>query len=282
LGFWCVEDLQKDHRQEEVFIIPVGIKYSYITPPWQKIDQLLTRLEVDSGLGIFASSDNDKERGKNLYSRLLRLASYLISEMEEFYHKFYHQQFPEIEIIENYENEILIIRLQRLMDTALKVCEQYFNVSCQGNFIDRCRKLEEAGWNYIYRDDITNIDDLPPLKKGLADWVAAEASLKMQHMRIAESFVAITANYILEEPSADRFAETILLMFDMFAKIKNSTSKGRPNLGYKQAKITIGTPISVTERWQNCQGDKKALRQGVNDLTGDLFKVLQELVIGNW
>ncbi|MBD2137126.1 1-acyl-sn-glycerol-3-phosphate acyltransferase [Anabaena sp. FACHB-1237] len=281
LGFWCVEDIEKNHRQEEVFIIPVGIKYSYINPPWQKINQLLSRLEIDSGLGIFVSSDNYEyqEREKHLYVRILRLANYLISEMEGFYQKFYHQKFPVIEIVETYENEILIIKLHRLMDTALNVCEQYFNVPCQGNFIDRCRKLEEAGWNYIYRDDITNIDNLSPLQKGLADWVAAEASLKMNHMRIAESFVAVTANYILENPTADRFAETLLLMFDMVSRIKDSSSKGRPNLGYKQAKITIGTAISVTERWQSCQGDKQVLRQGVSNLTEDLFKRLEEFVI---
>lgn len=287
LGFWCVEDIEKNDRQEEVFIIPVAIKYSYINPPWRKIDQLLTKLEIDSGLEVFVGSDNYQYPNieKNLYVRILRLANYLISEMEVFYQKFYHQKFSVIEIVETYENEILIVKLHRLMDTALKVCESYFNVPCQGNFIDRCRKLEEAGWNYIYRDDITNIDNLSPVQKGLADWVAAEASLKMNHMRIAESFVAITANYILEKPTADRFAETLLLMFDMVSRIKdssyNSRSKGRPNLGYKQAKITIGTPISITKRWQSCQGDKKALRQGVSHLTEDLFKRLEELVIGD-
>ncbi|MDP5017598.1 MAG: 1-acyl-sn-glycerol-3-phosphate acyltransferase [Dolichospermum sp.] len=278
LGFWCVEDLQKAHREEQVFIIPIGIKYSYVNPPWQKIDSLLSKLEADSGLSVTEISANGKEQEGILYQRVLRLAAYLISEMEEFYRRFYHQEFTEIIDLELPENEVLIIRLHRLMDTALKITEKYFNIQSQGNYIDRCRRLEDAGWNYIYRDDIADIQSLPPFKRGLADWVAEEADLKMQHMRIAESFVAVTANYILEKPTPERFAETILLMFDMLSRIKDSTLPGRPRLGLKQAMISVGKPILVNERWENCQGNKQALRKGVSELTKDLQVMLEELI----
>jgi 1-acyl-sn-glycerol-3-phosphate acyltransferase len=278
LGFWCVEDLKKANREEQVFIIPIGIKYSYVNPPWQKIDRLLSKLEADSGLPITELSQTGKEREGILYQRVLRLAAYLISEMEEFYHRFYHQDFPEIISSEVPINEVLITRLHRLMDTALKITEKYFNLQSQGNFIDRCRRLEDAGWNYIYRDDIADIQSLPPFKRGLADWIAEEADLKMQHMRIAESFVAVTANYILEKPTPERFAETLLLMFDMLSRIQDSTLPGRPRLGLKQSMILVGEPINVSTRWENCQGNKQALRKGVSDLTQDLQVMLEELI----
>ncbi|MFM7408456.1 MAG: lysophospholipid acyltransferase family protein [Cuspidothrix sp.] len=277
LGFWCVEDLHKANREEQVFIIPIGIKYSYVNPPWQKIDWLLSKLEADSGLDVTGISENGKQEDI-LYQRVLRLAEYLISEMEEFYRRFYHKDFTEVITEGNPVNEVLLARLHRLMDTALTITEEYFNVQHQGNFIDRCRRLEEAGWNYIYRDDISDIQSLPPLKRGLADWVAEEADLKMQHMRIAESFVAVTANYIQEKPTAERFAETILLMFDMLSRIKDSTLPGRPRLGWKQAMIFVGEPISVNERWENCQGNRQALRKGVSNLTQDLQIILQKLI----
>ncbi|MBK1986439.1 1-acyl-sn-glycerol-3-phosphate acyltransferase [Sphaerospermopsis aphanizomenoides BCCUSP55] len=279
LGFWCVEDLQKANRQETVFIIPISIKYSYVNPPWSKIDWLLSKLEADSGLPVTEINQTGKQPEEILYQRILYLAEYLITEMEEFYHRFYHRDLPAITSeATTPANEVLITRLHRLMDTALQVCEQYFNVQAQGSFIDRCRRLEEAGWNYIYRDDIADINSLPPFKRGLADWVAEEADLRMQHMRIAESFVAVTANYIQEKPTADRFAETILLMFDMLSRIKDSTLPGRPRLGLKQAMINVGEPICVTERWEACQGNKQASRQGVSDLTKDLFVALEELI----
>jgi hypothetical protein len=278
LGFWCVEDMKKANREEQVFIIPISIKYSYVNPPWQKIDWLLSKLEADSGLPITELSQTGKEREGILYQRVLRLAEYLISQMEEFYQRFYHQEFSEIINSEVPINEILIIRLNRLMDTALKIAEKYFNVQSQGNFIDRCRRLEDAGWNYIYRDDIADIQSLSPFKRGLADWVAKEADLKMQHMRIAESFVAVTANYILEKPTPERFAETLLLMFDMLSRIQDSTLPGRPRLGLKQAMIFVGEPINVNTRWENCQGNKQALRKGVSELTQDLQVMLEGLI----
>ncbi|MBD2568412.1 lysophospholipid acyltransferase family protein [Anabaena lutea] len=278
LGFWCVEDLQKANREETVFIIPIAIKYSYVNPPWEKIDWLLSKLETDSGLPV-AEISTEQKKEEILYQRVLRLAEYLISEMEDFYRRFYHRDLPPIIPEEKVPaNEVLITRLHRLMDTALQITEQYFNIQPQGNFIDRCRRLEEAGWNYIYRDDIEDIQSLPPFKRGLADWVAEEADLRMQHMRIAESFVAVTANYIQENPTAERFAETALLMFDMLSRIKDSTLPGRPRLGLKQAMITVGEPISVSERWESCQGNKQELRKGVSDLTKDLQVMLEELI----
>lgn len=278
LGFWCVEDLKKANREEQVFIIPIGIQYSYVNPPWKRIDWLLSKLELDSGLPVRKTSEIGREREEILYQRVVDLSEYLISEMEEFYRRFYHQEFLEIITCEIPKNEILITRLHRLMDTALKIAEQYFNIQPQGNFIDRCRRLEDAGWNYIYRDDIADIQSLSPFQRGLADWVAQEADLKMQHMRIAESFVAVTANYILEKPTPERFAETILLMFDMLSRIKDSTLPGRPRLGWKQAMISVGEAININERWENCQGNKQALRKGLSDLTQDLQTILQGLI----
>jgi 1-acyl-sn-glycerol-3-phosphate acyltransferase len=278
LGFWCVEDLKKANREEEVFIIPIAIQYSYVNPPWKRIDWLLSKLELDSGLPVMKTSEIGQEQEEILSQRVVRLSEYLISEMEEFYRRFYHQEFPEIITSEIPKNEILITRLHRLMDTALKIAEQYFNIQPQGNFIDRCRRLEDAGWNYIYRDDIADIQSLSPFQRGLADWVAQEADLKMQHMRIAESFVAVTADYILEKPTPERFAETILLMFDMLSRIKDSTLPGRPRLGWKQVMISVGEAISINERWENCQGNKQALRKGVSDLTQDLQMSLEGLI----
>lgn len=279
LGFWCVEDLQKAHRSETVVIVPLGIQYNYIEPPWSKLNGLLSKLEADSGLEPVDPSGTNQQP-EIYYQRLCRLGEYLITEMEEFYRRFHHQDIPKtISIDESASpNEILIARLHRLMDKALHVAESYFGVQAQGNFIDRCRRLEEAGWNYIYRDDIADINALSPFKRGLADWVASEADLKMQHMRIVESFVAVTANYIQEKPTAERFAETTLLMFDLLSRIQESTLPGRPRLGLRKAMITVGEPISVTERWEKSQGDRSATRQAVSELTKDLQTALETLI----
>ncbi|MBH8555233.1 1-acyl-sn-glycerol-3-phosphate acyltransferase [Nostocaceae cyanobacterium CENA357] len=281
MGFWCVEDLQKANRSETVFIVPVGIQYRYVEKPWSKIDWLLSKLEADSGLPVNEIDPSASLNQQEIYyQRIYRLGEYLITEMEEFYRRFYHQDIPKTISTEEFAspNEILIARLHRLMDKALKVAEEYFGIQPQGNFIDRCRRLEEAGWNYIYREDIPDINALPPFKRGLADWIAEEADLRMRHMRLVESFVAVNSTHIQEQPTAEKFAETTLLMFDMLSRIQDTTFPGRPRLGWKEAQITVGEPISVTERWENLQGDRHAIRQAVSDLTKDLQVALEKLL----
>ena len=99
------------------------------------------------------------------------------------------------------------------------------------------------------------------MDRGLADWIATEANLRMLHMRLVESFVAVTGNYVREKPTAERFVETTLLMFDMLARIKGDKLPRRPQLGHRWAQITVGEPISVTERWQAYKINRQAARQ---------------------
>jgi hypothetical protein len=279
MGFWCVEDLHKANRDETVVIVPISIQYEYIQPPWAKLDQLLSKLEADSGLPMQSVGD-DVNQPEIYYQRICRLGEYLITEMEEFYRRFYHQDIPKTVTSETSANpnEILIDRLHYLLDKALQVAEEYFGVQPQGNFIDRCRRLEEASWNLIYRDDLPDINTLSPFKRGLADWVAQEADLRVQHMRLVESFVAVQANYIQAQPTADRLAETALLMFDMLSRIQSSTLPGRSRLGFRKAILKVGEPISVTQRWEKVQHDRQAAKRAVSDLTQDLQVALEQLI----
>ncbi|MBD2353336.1 1-acyl-sn-glycerol-3-phosphate acyltransferase [Tolypothrix sp. FACHB-123] len=272
LGFWCVEDLAKAQRPETVLIVPIAIQYGYVNPPWAKLESLLRKLEAKSGLPTSSIENSTDPLAEIYHQRLHRLAEHVISEMEEFYRRFYHKDLPTI------SDRDLNFRLHRLMDTALQVPEQYFNIQAKGNFIDRCRRLEEAGWSYIYREDVEDIGALSPMQRGLADWIAQEADLRMRHMRLVESFVAVTTKYIQTHPTVERFAETTLIIFDMLSRISESNMPARPRLGWRKAKITVGEPISVTERWQNSQGDRQATRRATSQLTQDLQVTLEQLI----
>jgi hypothetical protein len=279
LGFWCAEDLQKANRSETVFIVPIGIRYYYLKPPWKAIARLLARLEEDSGLSPGRLEEADREHPeKQLYQRLLVLSEHLLTQMEEFYRRFYHQVIPPPpDSLSLNINEVLAFRLQALLDVALTVTEDYFRIRKQGTAIDRCRRLEEAGWNMIYREDVADLKQLSPLEFGLADWVAEEAELRLKHMRLAESFVAFTGSYIKEKPTAERFAETLLILFDLLARIKGDKIPRRPCLGKRRVEITIGEPISLVQRWETYQQSRQAAKQAVTRLTQDLQEALEEL-----
>jgi hypothetical protein len=179
--------------------------------------------------------------------------------MEHFYRHFYHRHLPDLSQDSTSREENLTVRLQNLLDISLQVGEAYFGLKQKGNIIERCRRLEEAGWNYIYRLERAELKQLSPLKRGLADWIAAEADLRMLHMRLVESFVAVTGTYIQDKPCFERFAETTLILFDAIARIKGTKNPRRPRLGWRKSRVTIGEPISVSDRAIDYQQNREGL-----------------------
>ena len=277
LGFWCAEDLAKANRIEKVVIVPINIQYHYINPQQSKLDRLLSKLEADCGLSPQTSHDNTQPE-KLYYSRLLRLSEYLLCEMEQFYRCFYHRELPDSSQELNSPEENITIRLQKLLDVSLEVGEEYFNIKKKGNIIERCRRLEEAGWNYIYREERNKLKNLSPVKRGLADWIAAEADLRMLHMRLVESFVVVKGTYIQEKPCFERFAETTLILSDAIARIKGDKNPRRPRLGWRKSTITVGQPIDVSDRARAYQQNRQGAKQAVAQLTQDLETALEEMI----
>ncbi|MEO0394991.1 MAG: 1-acyl-sn-glycerol-3-phosphate acyltransferase [Cyanobacteria bacterium P01_A01_bin.137] len=279
LAFWCVEDLVKAEQSEPVYIVPIGIQYRYITPPWDAIDQLLGQLEDRSGIAgslekFVPPVELPTAQITNLYGRLYRLAEHLLTLMEGYYQQIYGLERPNV--AEADANSQLAVRLQHLLDGALAVAETYFDLRPKGSVIDRCRRLEQAGWERIFREDLRDQVSISPVKRGLADRIAEEADLRMWHMRLVESFVAVTGRYVLEKPTAERFAETVLLLADMVARLQGENPFPRPSLGKREALLTVGEPICVSDRW----GDyKQSRRKAVAALTKDLQTSLQSLIV---
>ncbi|MEL6491864.1 MAG: 1-acyl-sn-glycerol-3-phosphate acyltransferase [Cyanobacteria bacterium J06621_3] len=263
MGFWCAEDLQAKNRTESVVILPIGIQYRYLEEPWKPLDNLIGQMEADSGL--------KDDKALDLYGRLYRLAEHLLTMMEGYYTEFYGVVFDEVAPNDE-PNKQLGARLRVLMDEALKVAEQYFGLRPKGSMIDRCRRLEQAGWDRVFREDTEN---LFPVELGLANRVAEEADLRIWHMHLVESFVAVTGHYVKEHPSADRFAETALLLRDMIDKIKGEPVS-QTQLGPQRAIATIGNPIVVSERYSDYQ---KKRRRAIATLTADLQAEMERLII---
>lgn len=301
-GFWCQEDLQKAGRTERAVILPIGIQYHYVSEPWEAIDRLMTELEADCGLSgevdaqsvplpVQASLTPAQERQ---YRRLVRLGEHLLTLMEQFYIRFYHRELkapttleagmgmiPNLSEINEIKvsdpiNAQLAMRLQTLLNTALSVAEEFFKIPPKGTLTDRCRRLEQAGWDWIYREDIKDVEQLPPVERGLADRIAEESDLRLWHMRLVETFVSVTGRYVIEKPTAERFAEMLLLVWDTVTRLKGKFPFPRPRLGKQKAFITIGTPISVSDRWADYQTNR---RQAVSTLTQDLQTALEQMIV---
>ncbi|MFM1841423.1 MAG: hypothetical protein RLZZ490_154 [Cyanobacteriota bacterium] len=282
LGFWCAEDLQKAGRSEQVIILPVGIQYFYLSPPWAEIEALLSQLETDCGLT--ADPRHDLKEA-SLYKRLYQLGEVMLDLMETFYRDYYHRTLPPVaeleqSLAENFNtlesdpNQLLASRLQNLLNIALTVGEEYFQIKAKGLLTDRCRRLEQAGWDYIYREELRNEQSLCTVQRGLADRLAEEADLRMWHMRLVENFVAVTGRYVRENPTAERFADTLLQLASVVDRMKGGNGD-RPSLGHQRAQVTLGEPIHINDYCANYKSNRK---QAIADVTQMLQERLQTLI----
>ncbi len=265
MGFWCLEDrLAAELPSVEVSILPVSIRYSYIEPPWEVLDGLLSEIEVNCGL------DNDSTLDR--FARLNRIGERLLLLVSQFYTRFYQQ---EITIPPGADFNT---RLQALLEASLRVAEQYFNLQAKGTIIDRCRRIEQAGWERIYREDLKDAHTLTPVERGLADRVAEESDLRMWHMRLVESFVAVTGAYVAEKPSADRFAEVVLIAHKTMQRLEGVDTFSEPDLGKKRALVVVGEPISINQRWESYKASRQGAKQAVADLTTTIRTAFETMI----
>jgi hypothetical protein len=168
--------------------------------------------------------------------------------------------------------------LQSILDFALQISESYFNLKAKGTKIDRCRRIEQAGWNWIYREELKPPHNLSTVSQKLADRIATEADLRMWHMRIVESFVAVTGSYVKDKPTIERFSETALLLWDLLARIKGENPNQRPILGHRRVQMTIANPIPISDYWDRYQRSRREAKQAVTDLTQELQTALETMV----
>ncbi|MEN9226006.1 MAG: 1-acyl-sn-glycerol-3-phosphate acyltransferase [Thermostichus sp. DRC_bins_24] len=274
LCFWCVEDLAKAGRSEAVVIVPVGIQYRYTDPSWEKLERLLQRLERLSGLVVQPLDPKAEKQRNTLYAqRVCRLGQHLLTQMEAFYVP-NHNSHEEEQAAPDFNT-----RLDRVCQRALEIAETHFGLPvAQGDWNGRCRRIEEAAWTQIYREELRDPSSLSPLWRGLLDWKAQQATLQMQHMRLVESCVAVREEYLLEKPSFERLAETTLILFDVLARLKGEAYPARPRLGWRGVRFTVGDPISVTERWENYRQGRQGSKQAVAQLTQDLQLALERMI----
>jgi 1-acyl-sn-glycerol-3-phosphate acyltransferase len=283
IGFWAMEDLVRAGRNEDVLILPIGIQYYYVDEPWSSLEDLITTLEQECGLVVdrrdslvaIRQSDGRPMR-KLLYDRFYGLSQHLLYQMENFYAQFYHYDIPDRPPLDQSISRTEIAqRLQHILDFALQVSESYFNLQAKGTKNDRCRRIEQAGWNWIYRDELTSPVSLSTVSHKLADRIATESDLRMWHMRIVESFVAVTGSYVKDRPTIDRFAETTLLLSDLVAQIKGEKPIKRPKIGKRRAQISICNPIPLSDYWDRYQSGRRQAKQATIDLTQELQTAME-------
>ena len=308
LALWTADDLDRAGRPEATELLPIGLQYRFTQPVWPAIEALLSQLEADGGLPASSDHSLDPER---LYGRLFRLAELILSRMEGFYRDAYHlpleknaTRLPKTATESVPEplpdaNDQLGVRLNLLMEEVLTLVEHSLGVKAHGGVGERCLRLEQAGWDRLYpapgnHSEVSNKSAVgnhseagknsevrspagsSALDRGLADRWAEETERQLWHMRLVESFVAVSGRYVKDHPSQERFADTLLILWDTMARIKGSTPARRPRLGPRRAEVHIGEPLAIAPRLAAYRADRRA---GVAALTAELRNSLVGLIV---
>lgn len=274
MGLWCLDDLEKQGRKEEVYILPLGIQYYYLKEEWGKLEELLDSFILDLGAKSILVPDNLTEgmnplQAKN-YKKLYQSAIGLLGIIEEFY-KAHYGCLPKKE-----EKDDIPKRLNTLLDNILSVPERFFQITPRGNIIDRCRKLEQASWDWIYQEDVS--ENIPVIQRKLLDKMAGQSKEMDWHMRLVESFVSVTGTYIKEKPSYERFTEITYLLFDTISKIKTGSGQKRPDLGKYKVRLTVGNPILLNPYHAIHKTGKRGTKEAIEKICEELFIRMNELI----
>jgi len=275
IGFWAAEDLQKAGRTEDLLIIPVGIQYEYSEEAWSKIDQTITTIEKECGISKPTITSD------NRYQRLYDLGSYLVEWVSNYYKSFY-AGYAKVNN-DNTNPDNLAANLQELADRILSVSEMNFGIKAKGSPIDRCRRLEQSGWDRIFRNDIKDIQQLSQVERGFADQLALEASYSNWHMRIAESIIGVTSDYVRQRPSPSRYVEVLKLMWSVLQRVSErnpeSAFKETPNFGDRKLTISVAEPLSVSDRLAEYQSSRPAAKECTKKLTEEIHAAMKNLVL---
>ncbi|HUX22823.1 MAG TPA: hypothetical protein VMW69_16425 [Spirochaetia bacterium] len=278
-SFWCVRDLLASMRTEQVIILPITPSYRHGRDAAKGLRKIADFLERECGL---APSPE-----KPLPERLRVAADALFRMTELFYKRFYPTTSRSITIeplsaavdgsggcpgssFTTGDAE----RVKAVVEAALASAERQLGLPSTGEAIPRVRRIEQACWDRIYREDIAEIEALSPLERALADRIALETSLTMRHLQLADIMVYLSELSIPDGASVDELGEAASNLAGMSARLKGGDISSTPRMGSRSISYRVGEPISVSSRW----GAYKHNRQNaVDELMSTLRNEFQRL-----
>ena len=151
---------------------------------------------LERHLGIFspnAGLDNSETSSRD---RLIQIGMNLLKALEQ------------LERLKPDPAQTFSERIYAYRRHGLAKAEAHFGLRAVGNRQERCRRIDQAAWDRIYRE---GVDQLPPLELSLADWEARGAYLQLTRMPLVEQFTNVSGPYISDRNYFDRFAKLLLL-----------------------------------------------------------------------
>ena len=255
LAFWAADDLANNNDLRSLQVLPLKIRYSWRQPNWTALDARLSALEQH--LGLKPGEDRSEGAVARRRNRLLGIGTALMEVLEQ------------LERLRTDEGLPLTQRIEVYRLHGLAKAEAHFHLRAGSTLQERCRRIEQAAWDRIYRE---GLERLSPLDRSLADWEAREADLELTRMRLVEHFTSVSGHYVSDVPDFDRLAEMMLLVEEAIGWIEDRPWSGQPSLGPQRVEFHLAEPLLVADRLDDYRSNR---REAVQKLTEELAKRLQ-------
>jgi 1-acyl-sn-glycerol-3-phosphate acyltransferase len=250
MAFWALDDVHKTMPDESVYLLPIGIKYTYRENIKKAIEHSLSKLEDHMGI-------KRSEETVSPYARLRAVSEKLLSSLER---EYAHQPPKDATLNE---------RIDSLRWFILKTVANFMNLkmSEKDSQLDWIRVVRNALDDFIYADDET----LSDYERKIHDEKANKIRGFYRDLNRVVNFIAIYDGYLRDHLTQERFSDVL----DRF----ESEVFGRSTIrGARTVMIDVGRPVSLLELYPDYKMNKRATIASVNeDLSAQISTMLETL-----
>jgi 1-acyl-sn-glycerol-3-phosphate acyltransferase len=246
IGFWVLDDLQKQGKPLQMPLVPVAIKYRLADSPRAAIENSLTALE--KALDLPAAGQ------LTAYQRLLRVGDCVLSSIER---AAGIKAAPE----QTLDDRIPIVWKKTLERVAHRIGT---TVNPTQPPADQLHLLfhELKSWVGTLPDDYHDYD-VRLYHKRMQDAVPL-----FDELHRLQNFIAFSGSYLAAEATGERFVEVLgRLEKEVLGQVRHTVPR--------EARIRIAAPIRLEERYAEYRQNK---REVVADVTKQLEATIRELL----
>ena len=206
----------------DLYAVPVSIKYRYTQDMTVAIEKLLTQLEQKLEMPTRLGN----------YERLRAIAEKLLIQLEQEYGM-------KIDSTLSWDH-----RIKTLKAYVLQSCEQQYGLTSAATDLDRER---------VYRVLNATLTKTGPLEFGLPTDLPWSVEFVQRSIRRVLNFDAMYDGYVAENPTIERFMDTLTRLEREVFNIDQPFPKG-----HRLVTIKIGTPINLKDSFAAFQTNKIA------------------------
>jgi len=246
MGFWTLDDLEKAGKEPALPIVPLAIKYRCCRPPEADIENGLRALECKLDL-----KPAPKE---GAYLRLLRIGGHVLANLERAEGIKPDESLPLPE-------RVRAVRRSILERVAQAIGEKVDDRQPPGEQLHLLFNALKA-WVGLLPDKHTEYEE-----KLWRQRTQVAAPLFAELMRL-HNFVAVSGDYIRQEPTAERFLEVLgRLQKEVLGKIPHQTPLA--------AVVRVGEPLRLEARYTDY---RKSKRETVANVTRELQETIRTML----